>query len=107
MWDLTVASDHDFYVDTVAGTVLVHNCPIGPSESWGNPDSLEATSPCMGRTSVRPLQRTMPTRLRSSSSGIQDNMPIKIDEEGVIRLYDPDTNTFGAYNPSGTTRTFF
>ena len=40
MWDLTVASDHDFYVDTVAGTVLVHNCPIGPSESWGNPDSL-------------------------------------------------------------------
>ncbi|MFY9888586.1 MAG: Hint domain-containing protein [Streptosporangiaceae bacterium] len=29
MWDLTVASDHDFYVDTVVGAVLAHNC--GPS----------------------------------------------------------------------------
>ncbi len=28
MWDLTVAGDHDFYVDTVASAVLVHNCPI-------------------------------------------------------------------------------
>lgn len=27
--------------------------------------------------------------------------------DGVIRVYDPATNTFGAYNPSGTTRTFF
>ncbi len=29
--------------------------------------------------------------------GIQENMPIKIDEDGVIRIYDPQTNTFGAY----------
>jgi hypothetical protein len=28
MWDLTVTSDHDFYIDTVVGSVLVHNCPI-------------------------------------------------------------------------------
>ena len=30
MWDLTVpgGGDHDFYIDTVIGTVLVHNCPI-------------------------------------------------------------------------------
>jgi hypothetical protein len=28
MWDLTITSDHDFYIHTVdAGTVLVHNCP--------------------------------------------------------------------------------
>jgi hypothetical protein len=25
----------------------------------------------------------------------------------VIRIYDPATNTFGAFNPSGATRTFF
>jgi hypothetical protein len=28
MWDLTITSDHDFYIRTQrAGTVLVHNCP--------------------------------------------------------------------------------
>jgi pyocin large subunit-like protein len=32
--------------------------------------------------------------------------PTKVDSDGVIRVYDPRTNTFGAYNPNGTTRTF-
>jgi hypothetical protein len=31
----------------------------------------------------------------------------KIDSCGVIRKYDPKTNTFGAYNPDGTIRTFY
>jgi hypothetical protein len=32
MWDLSVpgGNDHDFYVDTVAAPVLVHNCPASP-----------------------------------------------------------------------------
>jgi Pretoxin HINT domain len=30
MWDLTVASDHDFYVDVATTAVLVHNCPVSP-----------------------------------------------------------------------------
>jgi len=37
MWDLTITSDHDFYIHTGnAGTVLVHNCPSsqsGPAKS--------------------------------------------------------------------------
>jgi RHS repeat-associated protein len=36
-----------------------------------------------------------------------EGLPTKIDAEGVIRVYDPATNTFGAYNANGTTRTFF
>ena len=32
--------------------------------------------------------------------------PTKIDAKGVIRVYDPATNRFGAFNPNGTTRTF-
>jgi hypothetical protein len=27
MWDLTVASDHDFYINVATTAVLVHNCP--------------------------------------------------------------------------------
>ena len=35
MWDLTVPgnNDHDFYIDTVAAAILVHNCPNADSMS--------------------------------------------------------------------------
>jgi hypothetical protein len=33
MWDLTVASDHDFYIDVATAAVLVHNCPMMKGES--------------------------------------------------------------------------
>ena len=29
------------------------------------------------------------------------------DIDGVLRVYDPATRSFGAYNRDGTTRTFF
>ena len=31
----------------------------------------------------------------------------RIDTDGTIRVYDRLTNTFGSYNPDGTTKTFF
>ncbi|MBL8837245.1 MAG: hypothetical protein JNL66_13415 [Alphaproteobacteria bacterium] len=31
----------------------------------------------------------------------------RIDDDGVIRLYDPATNTFASYAPDGSTLTFF
>ncbi|MDO8473574.1 MAG: hypothetical protein Q7T05_07140 [Dehalococcoidia bacterium] len=36
-----------------------------------------------------------------------DKLPTKIDANGTIRVYDPETNTFGSYNPDGTTKTFY
>jgi hypothetical protein len=36
-----------------------------------------------------------------------ERLPTKIEADGVIRVYEPKTNTFGAYNADGTTRTFF
>jgi hypothetical protein len=32
--------------------------------------------------------------------------PTKIGEDGVIRIYDPGSNTYGEYNADGTTRLF-
>ena len=32
---------------------------------------------------------------------------VKQDAAGVIRMWDPRTNTFGAYNSDGSTRTFY
>lgn len=108
MWDLTVAGDHDFYVQVDSNAVLAHNCPIGPSESWGNPDSLAnhfaAHSADFGASSAEDYANQASEFFQR---GVQENLPIKIDEDGIIRIFEPETNTFGAYNPTGTTRTFF
>jgi len=39
--------------------------------------------------------------------GHMESLPTKIDEKGITRMYDEKSNTFGSYNPDGTTRTFF
>jgi hypothetical protein len=36
-----------------------------------------------------------------------EGLPAKMDNERVLRVYDPKTGAFAAYNPTGTTRTFF
>ncbi|MBL8838255.1 MAG: hypothetical protein JNL66_18540, partial [Alphaproteobacteria bacterium] len=35
------------------------------------------------------------------------NIRCKVDEAGVIRIYEPSTNTLGSYDPEGRTLTFF
>lgn len=48
MWDLTVTTDHDFYVHTAVGVILVHNCPsAGPEDPGGG------TSPQPGPKTMR------------------------------------------------------
>ncbi|MCL2860236.1 MAG: hypothetical protein FWF46_06775, partial [Oscillospiraceae bacterium] len=37
----------------------------------------------------------------------RNNYQVKIDENGIIRVYDSETNTFGSYNSNGTTKTLF
>ncbi len=34
-------------------------------------------------------------------------LPTKIDSQGAIRVFDPQTGAFGSFNPNGTTRTFY
>jgi hypothetical protein len=36
-----------------------------------------------------------------------EGSPAKQDETGVLRVFDPKTGAFAAYNPDGTTKTFF
>jgi hypothetical protein len=36
-----------------------------------------------------------------------EGLPAKLDEDGVLRVFDPRTHTFAAYNRDGTTKTFF
>ena len=36
-----------------------------------------------------------------------EGLPAKLDADGVLRVFDPQSGAFGAYNRDGTTRTFF
>jgi len=38
---------------------------------------------------------------------INEGLPAKIDEDGVIRVYEPKTKSFASYNKYGRTKTFF
>lgn len=78
------------------------------SESFGNAAKLEdhfvRHGADFGATSAEDYAGRASEFLQRSQRG---GLPTKIDEEGVIRAYDPKTNSFGAYNANGTTRTFF
>jgi RHS repeat-associated protein len=88
----------------------VAECPLEltAEESWGNLDSLAEHfgdhGADFGATSSEDYAAQASRFLQESQA---EGFPTKIDAEGVIRVYDPETNTFGAYNPDGTTRTFF
>ena len=36
-----------------------------------------------------------------------EGLPAKVDEAGVLRVFDPKRGTFASYNHDGTTKTFF
>lgn len=36
-----------------------------------------------------------------------EGLPAKVDEEGVLRIFDPKTGAFGSYNAEGMAKTFF
>jgi hypothetical protein len=77
-------------------------------ESWGNPSTLEdhflRHGADFGATSAEQYAQDASTFFQQA---LQDGYPIKVDSDGVIRVYDPEMNTLGSYNSNGTTRTFF
>ncbi len=76
--------------------------------AWGNPSTLEdhfvrhgadfraRNEEDYARQAHQLLQRARTSRL-----------PAKRDADGTLRIFDPRTGAFGAYNADGTTRTYF
>lgn len=81
---------------------------LGNAETWGDPatlaDHFAQHGADFGTTSESDYASQASKFLQQSQT---DGLPTKIDASGTIRVYDPNTNTFGAYNANGTTRTFF
>jgi hypothetical protein len=81
---------------------------LSSEDSWGNPNSLARHfrdhGADFGATSAEDYANQASQFFQRSQ---REGLPTKIDSDGVIRVYDPETNTFGSFNPDGTTKTFF
>ncbi|MDQ2815582.1 MAG: Hint domain-containing protein, partial [Actinomycetota bacterium] len=80
MWDLTIPGDHDFYIDTAAADILVHNCVIDPSTVRYSQDSATFR---FGNGST----------ISDTAQGLREGT---IDPESIppIRLVERDGNLF-------------
>ncbi len=76
--------------------------------NWGDPNTLarhfREHGADFGAKSADDYATQASQLLRRSQA---ENLPTKVDADGVIRVYDPKTNTFGAFNSDGTTKTLF
>jgi len=81
---------------------------LPPSRTWGRLDTLDdhfaRHGADFGATSADDYARQASDFFQRAQ---HEGLTTKIDTDGIIRAYDPATNAFGAFNPDGTTRTFF
>lgn len=76
------------------------------SRSWGNQDTLQDHFDRHGTD----FGSTNPQEYAASANDFYNNRgnyQIKVDSNGVTRVYDPSNNIFGSYNADGSTRTYF
>ena len=76
--------------------------------TWGNPGSLQDHYDRHGadfaaKSSEDYAAQAWRFRQRARTGGLL----VKVDGEGVQRVFDPATGAFAAYNRDGTTKTFF
>jgi RHS repeat-associated protein len=78
------------------------------ADTWGNPRTLDdhfaRHGSDFGTQNAKEYAQSASDFLQRSQA---EGFPTKIAPDGTIRVYDPATNTLGAYNPDGTTKTFF
>lgn len=77
-------------------------------QSWGNPASLPDHFARHGRdfgaTSPEDYAQKALEFLQQAK---QEGFPAKLDVDGTLRVFDPKSGAFAAYNRNGTTKTFF
>lgn len=87
-------------------TDLIVEQEITDSYKWGNLDTLEDHFNRHGND-VGAISPEDYARIANEFYNNRETYQVKVDEEGIIRVYDPLNNIFGAYNSDGTTKTLF
>jgi len=81
---------------------------IGKESNWGNPKTLQDHFDRHGKDFGSSCPGDYAKQAAAFFQKAQtEKLPTKISSDGVIRAYDPKSNTFGSYNSDGTTKTFF
>jgi len=76
--------------------------------NWGNPASLPDHFARHGRDlGARNAEEYALMAYQFLRRSTVAGYRAKLDDSRVLRVFDPATRTFGAYNPDGTTKTFF
>ena len=99
-----------FGISSLFGRRTASALPQAPPArlTWAHPDTLPdhfaRHGADFGARDQEEYAR-MAWELRQRAKG--NRLPQKVDDAGVLRIFDPKTGAFGAYNPDGTTKTFF
>jgi RHS repeat-associated protein len=102
-YNLEIAGIHTYYAGSTP--VLVHNsCP----SSWANPSTLPKHFSDHGADfSAGSADEYAEMASQFFQRAGAEKLPTKIDADGVIRMYEPSSNTFGSFAANGGTKTFF
>jgi pyocin large subunit-like protein len=77
-------------------------------EIWGNPASLRDHFERHGADfKARNADQYARMAWEFLKRAKREGLPAKLDDDNVLRVFDPKTQAFGAYNKDGTARTFF
>jgi hypothetical protein len=82
----------------------------GAEKTWGNSKTLAEHYKEHGRdfgAESEEQYAKMANNFLKAAGNREPGIEVKIDKDGIIRVYEPATNTFGSYNRDGTTKTFF
>lgn len=77
-------------------------------QTWGRPETLQdhfaRHGSDFGARDANDYAAQAAAFLQRARS---EGLPAKRDSDGSLRVFDPGTGTFAAYNQNGTTKTFF
>ncbi len=95
----------NFLINGVQSTLSVYEQSY-INENWGNTSTLDDHFNRHGGDFGSQSKGQYVQQSQSFYKNRQ-NYNVKIDDSGITRVYDSNTNTFGAYNADGTTKTYF
>ena len=93
-----------------AGTLSAQTTKTAGSaeRTWGNPASLPDHFARHGADfGARDAQEYAAMAAQFLQRAKADGLPAKVDDRGTLRVFDPVSGAFGAYNRNGKTKTFF
>jgi hypothetical protein len=94
-------------VPPVAKNAIVRDAPP-TRKTWGNVGSLPDHFARHGADfSAKSQDDYAAQAWRFRERAVTEHLPMKLDTDGTVRVFDPKTRAFASFNRDGTTKTYF